>query len=104
MLNSVDDDTATRATHINPASINNTETNRMAKYNFVIREDDCENCEKTEIEYVSKAALRADVVRSLFQIGIEQLIDKSAGELTIEAWDVAGRRIVAGNLSLKVQS
>ena len=60
--------------------------------------------EKTEIEYVSKAALRADVVRSLFQIGVEQLINKSAGELTIEAWDVSGRRIVAGNLTLKVQS
>jgi len=76
----------------------------MAKYNFVIRADECENVERTEIEYVSKAALREDVVRSLFQIGVEQLIDKSAGELTIEAWDISGRRIVAGNLSLKVQS
>lgn len=76
----------------------------MAKYNFVIRADESENCDKSEIEYFSKAALRADVVRSLFQIGVEQLIDKSAGELTIEAWDVSGRRIVAGNLTLKVQS
>ena len=76
----------------------------MAKYNFVIRSDECETLEKTEIEYFSKAALRTNVVRSLFQIGIEQLIDKSAGELTIEAWDVSGRRIVAGNLTLKVQS
>lgn len=75
----------------------------MAKYNFVIREDDCENCDKSEIEYFSKAALRADVVRSLFQIGVEQLIDKSVGELTIEAWDVSGQRIVAGNLTLKVE-
>ena len=76
----------------------------MAKYNFVIRADERENFDKAEIEYFSKAALRADVVRSLFQIGVEQLIDKSAGELTIEALDVSGRRIVAGNLTLKVQS
>ena len=103
MLNSVDDDTGTRATHINAASTNDTEIIAMAKYNFVIRADECENAEKTEIEYVSKAALRADVVRSLFQIGVEQLIDKSAGELTIEAWDISGRRVVAGNLTLKME-